>query len=119
LRRERGSSLLISSNAGFGKYAAVGLRKWSIVASAFFGSLSGSIFLQHRRAPGRSLFNYEKGRLPGPLRRRDRGLRLDCGVGDAAVMGALAFVMAITIGWNYATVMIAADPAVGACSTLV
>jgi len=27
------------------------------------------------------------------------------------VMGAIAFVMAITIGWDYATVMIAANPA--------
>jgi len=48
---------------------AVVLRKWSIVASAF--SVAVGRFSPTSRAPGRHYSNYEKGRLPGPLRRRD------------------------------------------------
>ena len=95
------------ANAGFGKYRG-GPAKVSIVASAFFGSLSGSIFSNIAGTGSITIPTMKKVGYPPHYAGAIEACASTGGVVMPPVMGAIAFVMAITIGVDYATVMIAA-----------
>ena len=95
------------ANAGFGKYRG-GPAKVSIVASAFFGSLSGSIFSNIAGTGSITIPTMKKVGYPPHYAAAIEACASTGGVVMPPVMGAIAFVMAITIGVDYATIMIAA-----------
>ena len=95
------------ANAGFGKYRG-GPAKVSIVASAFFGSLSGSIFSNIAGTGSITIPTMKKAGYPPHYAGAIEACASTGGVVMPPVMGAIAFVMAITIGVDYATVLIAA-----------
>lgn len=95
------------ANAGFGKYRG-GPAKVSIVASGFFGSLSGSIFSNIAGTGSITIPTMKKVGYPPHYAGAIEACASTGGVVMPPVMGAIAFVMAITIGVDYATVMIAA-----------
>jgi TRAP transporter 4TM/12TM fusion protein len=95
------------ANAGFGKYRG-GPAKVSIVASAFFGSLSGSIFSNIAGTGSITIPTMKKSGYPAHYAAAIEACASTGGVLMPPVMGAIAFVMAITIGVDYATIMIAA-----------
>ncbi|WP_254704193.1 TRAP transporter permease [Sulfitobacter pontiacus] len=95
------------ANAGFGKYRG-GPAKVSIVASAFFGSLSGSIFSNIAGTGSITIPTMKKVGYPPHYAGAIEACASTGGVVMPPVMGAIAFVMAITIGVDYATVMVAA-----------
>ncbi|MDF1854418.1 TRAP transporter fused permease subunit [Pseudooceanicola sp.] len=95
------------ANAGFGKYRG-GPAKVSIVASGFFGSLSGSIFSNIAGTGSITIPTMKKVGYPPHYAAAIEACASTGGVVMPPVMGAIAFVMAITIGVDYATVMIAA-----------
>lgn len=95
------------ANAGFGKYRG-GPAKVSIVASAFFGSLSGSIFSNIAGTGSITIPTMKKAGYPPHYAAAIEACASTGGVVMPPVMGAIAFVMAITIGVDYATVLIAA-----------
>ncbi|WP_121061466.1 TRAP transporter permease [Chachezhania antarctica] len=95
------------ANAGFGKYRG-GPAKVSIVASGFFGSLSGSIFSNIAGTGSITIPTMKKVGYPPHYAAAIEACASTGGVVMPPVMGAIAFVMAITIGVDYATVMLAA-----------
>ena len=95
------------ANAGFGRYRG-GPAKVSIVASAFFGSLSGSIFSNIAGTGSITIRTMKKAGYPPHYAGAIEACASTGGVLMPPVMGAIAFVMAITIGVDYVTVMLAA-----------
>lgn len=95
------------ANAGFGRYRG-GPAKVSVVASAFFGSLSGSIFSNIAGTGSITIPTMKKVGYPAHYAGAIEACASTGGTVMPPVMGAIAFVMAITIGVDYATVMIAA-----------
>lgn len=95
------------ANAGFGRYRG-GPAKVSIVASGFFGSLSGSVFSNIAGTGAITIPTMKKAGYPAHYAAAIEACSSMGGVVMPPVMGAIAFVMAITIGVDYSTVMIAA-----------
>ena len=95
------------ANAGFGRYRG-GSAKVSVVASGFFGSLSGSIFSNIAGTGSIIIPMIKKAGYPAHYAAAIEACASTGGVLMPPVMGAIAFVMAITIGVDYATVMLAA-----------
>lgn len=95
------------AKAGFGKYRG-GPAKVAIVASGFFGSLSGSIFSNIAGTGSITIPTMRKVGYPPHYAGAIEACASTGGVVMPPVMGAIAFVMAITIGVDYATVMVAA-----------
>lgn len=95
------------ASAGFGKYRG-GPAKVSVVASGFFGSLSGSVFSNIAGTGSITIPTMKKVGYPPHYAGAIEACASTGGVLMPPVMGAIAFVMAITIGVDYATVMIAA-----------
>ncbi len=102
-----GTFFIDLANAGFGRYRG-GPAKVSVVASAFFGSLSGSIFSNIAGTGSITIPTMKKSGYPPHYAAAIEACASTGGVVMPPVMGAIAFVMAITIGVDYATVMIAA-----------
>lgn len=94
------------ANAGFGRYRG-GPAKVSVVASAFFGSLSGSVFSNIAGTGSITIPTMKKVGYPPHYAGAIEACASTGGVVMPPVMGAIAFVMAITIGVDYATVMVA------------
>ncbi|WP_323750281.1 TRAP transporter fused permease subunit [Marinobacter sp.] len=95
------------ANAGFGRYRG-GPAKVSVVASAFFGSLSGSVFSNIAGTGSITIPAMKKAGYPPHYAGAIEACASMGGVVMPPVMGAIAFVMAITIGVDYATILIAA-----------
>ena len=95
------------ASAGFGKYRG-GPAKVSVVASGFFGSLSGSVFSNIAGTGSITIPTMKRVGFPPHYAAAIEACASTGGVLMPPVMGAIAFVMAITIGVDYATVMIAA-----------
>ena len=95
------------ANAGFGRYRG-GPAKVSVMASGFFGSLSGSIFSNIAGTGSIIIPTIKKAGYPAHYAGAIEACASTGGVLMPPVMGAIAFVMAITIGVDYATVMLAA-----------
>lgn len=102
-----GAFFIDLANAGFGRFRG-GPAKVSVVASAFFGSLSGSIFSNIAGTGSITIPTMKKAGYPPHYAAAIEACASTGGVVMPPVMGAIAFVMAITIGVDYATVMIAA-----------
>lgn len=102
-----GTFFIDLANAGFGRYRG-GPAKVSVVASAFFGSLSGSIFSNIAGTGSITIPTMKKVGYPPHYAGAIEACASTGGTVMPPVMGAIAFVMAITIGVDYATVMIAA-----------
>src|SRR5690606_11238819 len=102
-----GTFFIDLANSGFGRYRG-GPAKVSVVASAFFGSLSGSIFSNIAGTGSITIPAMKKGGYPGHYAGAVEACASMGGVVMPPVMGAIAFVMAITIGVDYATVLVAA-----------
>lgn len=102
-----GTFFIDLANSGFGRYRG-GPAKVSVVASAFFGSLSGSIFSNIAGTGSITIPAMKKVGYPGHYAGAIEACASTGGVVMPPVMGAIAFVMAITIGVDYATVLIAA-----------
>ena len=95
------------ANAGFGKYRG-GPAKVSVVASAFFGSLSGSVFSNIAGTGTITIRTMKRVGYPAHYAAAIEACASMGGVVMPPVMGAIAFVMAITIGVSYSTVLLAA-----------
>lgn len=95
------------ANAGFGRHRG-GPAKVAIVASGFFGSLSGSIFSNIAGTGSITIPAMKKSGYPPHYAGAIEACASTGGVVMPPVMGAIAFVMAITIGVGYATVLLAA-----------
>lgn len=102
-----GNFFIDLANAGFGRYRG-GPAKVSIVASGFFGSLSGSIFSNIAGTGSITIPTMKKVGYPAHYAGAIEACASTGGVLMPPVMGAIAFVMAITIGVDYAVVMVAA-----------
>lgn len=102
-----GNFFIDLANAGFGRYRG-GPAKVSIVASAFFGSLSGSIFSNIAGTGSITIPTMKRIGYPPHYAAAIEACASTGGVVMPPVMGAIAFVMAITIGVDYVTVMVAA-----------
>ncbi|WP_101674721.1 TRAP transporter permease [Alloalcanivorax mobilis] len=102
-----GTFFIDLANAGFGRYRG-GPAKVSVVASAFFGSLSGSIFSNIAGTGSITIPTMKKVGYPPHYAGAIEACASTGGVVMPPVMGAIAFVMAITIGVGYSTVMVAA-----------
>src|SRR5690606_12414455 len=95
------------ANAIFGRYRG-GPAKVSVVASAFFGSLSGSIFSNIAGTGAITIPTMKRIGYPPHYAGAIEACASTGGVIMPPVMGAIAFVMAITLGVDYAVVMVAA-----------
>ena len=95
------------ANASFGRYRG-GPAKVAVVASGFMGSLSGSVFSNIAGTGSITIPTMKKVGYPAHYAGAIEACASMGGVVMPPVMGAIAFVMAITIGVDYATVMIAA-----------
>ncbi|MEC9344697.1 MAG: TRAP transporter fused permease subunit [Pseudomonadota bacterium] len=102
-----GNFFIDLANASFGRYRG-GPAKVSVVASGFFGSLSGSIFSNIAGTGSIMIPTIKKAGYPPHYAGAIEACASTGGVLMPPVMGAIAFVMAITIGVDYATVMLAA-----------
>ncbi|KAA0696340.1 C4-dicarboxylate ABC transporter permease [Halopseudomonas laoshanensis] len=102
-----GTFFIDLANAGFGRYRG-GSAKVAVVASAFMGSLSGSIFSNIAGTGSITIPTMKKAGYPPHYAGAIEACASTGGVVMPPVMGAIAFVMAITIGVDYATIMIAA-----------
>lgn len=102
-----GTFFIDLANAGFGRYRG-GPAKVAVVASAFFGSLSGSVFSNIAGTGSITIPTMKKVGYPPHYAGAIEACASMGGVVMPPVMGAIAFVMAITIGVDYATVLIAA-----------
>ena len=102
-----GSFFIDLANATFGRYRG-GPAKVAIVASGFFGSLSGSIFSNIAGTGSITIPTMKKVGYPAHYAAAIEACASTGGVLMPPVMGAIAFVMAITIGVDYAVVMVAA-----------
>ena len=95
------------ANAIFGKYRG-GPAKVSVVASGFFGSLSGSVFSNVVGTGSITIRTMKKTGYPAHYAGAIEACASTGGVLMPPVMGAIAFVMAVTIGVDYSVIMIAA-----------
>ncbi len=95
------------ANAGFGRFRG-GPAKVAVVASAFFGSLSGSVFSNIAGTGTITIQTMKRGGYPPHYAAAIEACASMGGVVMPPVMGAIAFVMAITIGVPYSTVLLAA-----------
>ncbi|WP_150302563.1 TRAP transporter permease [Pseudomonas saliphila] len=95
------------ANASFGRYRG-GPAKVAVVASAFMGSLSGSVFSNIAGTGSITIPTMKKAGYPAHYAGAIEACASTGGVVMPPVMGAIAFVMAITIGVDYAVIMIAA-----------
>mgnify|MGYP001794509335 CR=1 FL=1 len=102
-----GTFFIALANAGFGRYRG-GPAKVAIVASGFFGSLSGSIFSNIAGTGSITIPTMKRIGYPAHYAAAIEACASTGGVVMPPVMGAIAFVMAITIGVDYAVVMVAA-----------
>jgi len=102
-----GSFFIDLANSGFGRYRG-GPAKVSVVASAFFGSLSGSIFSNIAGTGSITIRTMKKIGYPGHYAGAIEACASTGGVLMPPVMGAIAFVMAVTIGVEYRVVLLAA-----------
>lgn len=102
-----GTFFIDLANASFGRYRG-GPAKVSIVASGFFGSLSGSIFSNIAGTGSITIPTMKRVGYPPHYAGAIEACASTGGVLMPPVMGAIAFVMAITIGVGYSTVMLAA-----------
>lgn len=102
-----GTFFIDLANAGFGRYRG-GPAKVAVVASAFMGSLSGSVFSNIAGTGSITIPTMKKVGYPAHYAGAIEACASTGGVVMPPVMGAIAFVMAITIGVDYATIMIAA-----------
>lgn len=102
-----GNFFIDLANASFGRYRG-GPAKVAVVASGFMGSLSGSIFSNIAGTGSITIPAMKKAGYPAHYAGAIEACASTGGVVMPPVMGAIAFVMAITIGVDYATVMIAA-----------
>ena len=95
------------ANSIFGRYRG-GPAKVSVVASAFFGSLSGSIFSNIAGTGAITIPTMKRVGYPAHYAGAIEACASTGGVIMPPVMGAIAFVMAITLGVDYAVVVTAA-----------
>lgn len=102
-----GAFFIDLANAFFGRYRG-GPAKVSAVASAFFGSLSGSVFSNIAGTGSITIPAMKKVGYPPHYAAAIEACASTGGVIMPPVMGAIAFVMAITIGVDYTTVLVAA-----------
>lgn len=102
-----GNFFIDLANASFGRYRG-GPAKVSVLASAFFGSLSGSIFSNIAGTGSITIPTMKKVGYPPHYAGAIEACASTGGVVMPPVMGAIAFVMAITIGVGYSTVLVAA-----------
>ena len=102
-----GAFFIDLANASFGRYRG-GPAKVAILASAFFGSLSGSIFSNIAGTGSITIPTMKKVGYPPHYAGAIEACASTGGVVMPPVMGAIAFVMAITIGVGYSTVLVAA-----------
>lgn len=102
-----GNFFIDLANAGFGRYRG-GPAKVSVMASGLMGSLSGSIFSNIAGTGSITIPTMKKVGYPSHYAAAIEACASTGGVLMPPVMGAIAFVMAITIGVDYATVLLAA-----------
>lgn len=95
------------ANCMLGKYRG-GPAKVSVIASAFFGSLSGSVFSNVVGTGSITIKTMKKSGYPAHYAGAIEACASTGGVLMPPVMGAIAFVMAVTIGVEYRVIMIAA-----------
>lgn len=95
------------ANSVLGRYRG-GPAKVSVVASAFFGSLSGSVFSNIAGTGAITIPTMKRVGYPPHYAGAIEACASTGGVIMPPVMGAIAFVMAITLGVDYAVVVIAA-----------
>ncbi|MCC5858281.1 MAG: TRAP transporter fused permease subunit [Ectothiorhodospiraceae bacterium] len=95
------------ANSTFGRYRG-GPAKVAIVASGFFGSLSGSIFSNIAGTGSITIRTMKKVGYPPHYAGAIEACASTGGVLMPPVMGAIAFVMAVTIGVDYRVVVLAA-----------
>lgn len=94
------------ANSLFGKYRG-GAAKVSVMASGFFGSLSGSVFSNVVGTGSITIQTMKRTGYPGHYAGAIEACASTGGVLMPPVMGAIAFVMAVTIGVDYSVIMIA------------
>jgi len=85
-----------------------GPAKVSVIASAFFGSLSGSIFSNVVGTGSITIPTMKRVGYPAHYAGAIEACASTGGVIMPPVMGAIAFVMAVTIGVDYSVIMLAA-----------
>jgi len=102
-----GTFFIDLANASFGRYRG-GPAKVAVVASGFMGSLSGSIFSNIAGTGSITIPTMKRLGYPSHYAAAIEACASTGGVVMPPVMGAIAFVMAITIGVDYATVITAA-----------
>ncbi len=95
------------ANSIFGRFRG-GPAKVSVVASAFFGSLSGSVFSNIVGTGSITIRTMKKVGYPAHYAGAIEACASTGGVVMPPVMGAIAFVMAVTIGVDYSVIMLAA-----------
>lgn len=95
------------ANSIFGRFRG-GPAKVSVVASALFGSLSGSIFSNIVGTGSITIKTMKKTGYPAHYAGAIEACASTGGVLMPPVMGAIAFVMAVTVGVEYRVIMIAA-----------
>ncbi len=101
-----GDFFINMANAIFGKYRG-GAAKVSVMASGFFGSLSGSVFSNVVGTGSITIATMKRSGYPGHYAGAIEACASTGGVLMPPVMGAIAFVMAVTIGVDYSVIMIA------------
>lgn len=102
-----GNFFIDLANASFGRYRG-GPAKVAVVASGFMGSLSGSVFSNIAGTGSITIPTMKRVGYPSHYAGAIEACASMGGAVMPPVMGAIAFVMAITIGVDYATIMIAA-----------
>ncbi len=102
-----GTFFIDLANATFGGFRG-GPAKVAIVASGFFGSLSGSIFSNIAGTGSITIPTMKRIGYPPHYAGAIEACASTGGVLMPPVMGAIAFVMAITIGVDYSVVLVAA-----------
>lgn len=102
-----GNFFIDLANASFGRYRG-GPAKVAVVASGFMGSLSGSVFSNIAGTGSITIPTMKRVGYPNHYAGAIEACASMGGAVMPPVMGAIAFVMAITIGVDYATIMIAA-----------
>lgn len=95
------------ANSLFGRYRG-GPAKGAIIASGFFGSLSGSVFSNIAGTGTITIRTMKRVGYPNNYAAAIEACASMGGVLMPPVMGAIAFVMAVTIGVDYRVVVIAA-----------
>ena len=94
------------ANSIFGKYRG-GPAKVSVVASGFFGSLSGSVFSNVVGTGSITIKTMKQTGYPPHYAGAIEACASTGGVLMPPVMGAIAFVMAVTVGVEYRVIMLA------------